>query len=481
MTPWKGAWMGLRRISSGGSEVNRILIHSGYVVTMNKNREIYKDGAIYIEGPLIKGLGKTEDLKARHTADKEIDASGCLVLPGLIDAHNHVVQYLSKGIADDVPAYKCLYERIFPYETYLTEEDVYWSAMGNFLEMIKSGTTCFCDSGGYYPDRSVEAAIRIGIRGITNRSTRDIEDPIFPLPPNLRENREKTLMKAEDLVRKWNRAEKDRIRAWFSLRVIFNVSDDLARAIKLLADKYNVGIHAHLACSREENEGALERWGVRSLERFYNLGLFGPNLLLIHMGFPNEREIKRLKENDVKIVHCPGGSMHFASGVISNKMIPKMMNAGLTVALGNDSATAGRCLDMVRTMHLAADAHKDATENPEAIGAYRALEMGTIDGARALLWEDQIGSLEEGKKADLIILQTSNPEWHPLRNPITNLIYSADGKSVDTVIIDGKIIMEHRNILTVSEREVIANVDRASSEVMKRIGVKIEPRWKVIP
>jgi len=473
--------MDMRTIPPEPSEVTSILIHNGYVVTMNQNREIYKSGAVYVEGPFIRDVGKTEDLKARHTADKEIDASGCLVLPGFVDAHNHVVQYLSKGIADDVPAYKCLYERIFPYETYLTDEDVYWSAMGNFLEMIKSGTTCFCDSGGYYPDKSVEAAIRIGIRGITNRSTRDIEDPLFPLPPNLRENREKTLKKAEDLVKKWNRVENDRIRAWFSLRVVFNVSDDLAKAIKSLADKYKVGIHAHLACSREENEGVQKRWGVRSVERFYNLGLFGPNLLLIHMGFPNAREIEWLKRHDVKVVHCPGGSMHFANGAISNRMIPKMMKAGVTVALGNDSATAGRCLDMVRTMYLAADAHKDVTGNPEEIGAYKALEMGTIDGARALLWEDQIGSLESGKKADLIIVDTSNPEWHPLMDPISNLIYSADGKSVDTVIINGKIIMHHRNILTVNEREIIKNVDRASSEVMKRIGIKIEPRWKIIP
>ena len=136
----------MRTIPPEPSEVASILIHNGYVVTMNQNREIYKSGAVYVEGPFIRDVGRTEDLKARHTADKEIDASGCLVLPGFVDAHNHVVQYLSKGIADDVPAYKCLYERIFPYETYLTEEDVYWSAMGNFLEMIKSGTTCFCDS-----------------------------------------------------------------------------------------------------------------------------------------------------------------------------------------------------------------------------------------------------------------------------------------------------------------------------------------------
>jgi 5-methylthioadenosine/S-adenosylhomocysteine deaminase len=457
-----------------------IFIHHGYVVTLNQDREVYENGSVYIEGGSIKKVGKTGELRGKYHADKEIDASGCLVLPGLIDAHNHVVQYLSKGIADDLHVFKSLYERIFPYETYLTEEDVYWSAMGNFLEMIKGGTTCFCDAGGYFPEQSIEAAIRIGIRGIANRSTQDIEDPRFPLPATLRETREEILGKAEDLVKKWNGAENGRIRAWFSLRVIFNVSDELARAVKGLADQYHVGIHAHAACVREENEEVRKRWGVRALERYYNLGLFAPNLLLIHMGFPNEREIEWLKQQDVKVVHCPSASMHFAHGVISQGMIPKMIKAGVTVALGNDSVAASRSLDMIRTMYLAADAHKDITGNPEEIGAYKALEMATIDGARALLWEDQIGSLEEGKKADLIIVDTKKPEWHPMRDPITNLVYSADGKSVETVIIDGKIIMEHRNMMTINEEEVIENVDRLSSRVMKRCGIKIESPWKLI-
>jgi 5-methylthioadenosine/S-adenosylhomocysteine deaminase len=288
------------------------------------------------------------------------------------------------------------------------------------------------------------------------------------------------LRKGEDLVKRWNGAENDRIRAWFSLRIIQNVSDELAKAVKTLADKYNVGIHAHLACFKGENEDVKKRWGVRSLERYYKLGLFGPNLLLIHMGFPNEQEIEWLKKYDVKVVHCPSTSMHLAHGVITNGMIPKMIKAGVTVALGNDSGTAGRFLDMVRTMYLAACAHKDVTTNPEEMGAYKALEMATIDGARALLWDSQIGSLETGKKADLIIIKTSNPEWHPMRDPITNLVYSADGKSVDTVIIDGKVIMEHRNMTTINEKEVIENVDRASSEVLERGGIKIESPWKVI-
>ena len=459
--------------------MSSILIRNGYVVTLNRTRDIYDNGAVYLENDLIRAVGRTEDVEAKYTADREIDAHGCLVLPGFVDAHNHVCQYLSKGIGDDVHIREWA-ARVYPYESFLTQDDVYWGAMGNFVEMIKSGTTCFCDSGGYYPERSIEAARNVGIRGIISRSTRDIEDPLWPLPPRLKETREETLKKAEALVKDWNGSADDRIRAWFSLRYIFNVSDELARAVRALAERYRVGIAAHVACIVGENEEAQKRWGVRSIERYRNLGLLGPNLLLIHMGWVNEREIQWLKNHDVKVVHCPSASMHGAYGVISHGMFPEMIDAGVTVALGNDSATAGRFLDMVRTLYLAACAHKDVTANPEEIGAYKALEMATLNGARALLWDDKIGSLEAGKKADVIVIDMSGSEWHPLRDPITNLIYSADGKSVDTVIIDGSVIMEHRNILTVDEREVIEHVDRLSTELMERADIHIRSAWNVI-
>ncbi len=456
-----------------------LIIKNGYLITMDRDRRMIRDGAIAIDGNRIVALGKSHEIISNKGA-REIDAGGKLVLPGLIDGHNHPVQYLSKGIGDDVHIHRWLYERVYPYEANLTPEDVYCGALGNFVEMIKAGTTCFNDPGGYHVESVIRAVREVGIRGIVSRSTRDIGDPAFPLPPALSESTDEALGRGEDLVREWNGAENDRIRAWFSLRYVYNVSDRLCTEIKRLADSYNVGIHAHLAAQRAETEEVKRRWGVRPVERYHKLGLLGKNLYLVHMGWVNVREIRFLKGSGVKVCHCPAASMHGAYGNISHGMFPKMVDRGLTITLGTDSATAGRFLDMVRIMYLAACAHKDVYTDPQVMGAHKALEMATIDGAKGLLWDDAIGSPEVGKRADLIIIDTGGQEWHPMLDPVSNLIYSASGGSVETVIIDGRIVMEGKRMLTVDEGEVRAGVNDAASRVWGRAGLKIPPRWPVV-
>ena len=290
-----------------------LIIANGYVVTMDPKRQIYSDGAVAIEGRDIVAVGRTRDVLARHRAAHVIDAGGKLVIPGLVDGHNHAFQYLSKGIGHDVDIMTWLYKRVYPYETHVNAEEAYIGALGNYVQMIKTGTTCFNEPGGYHTDSLAQAATDVGIRGILNRSTRDIADQGAPLPEKLFEDLDTNLRQGEAAVAKWHNAAEGRLRCWFSLRYVFNVSDELCKAIKALADLYKVGIHAHAAAVEGENEAIEERFGKRSLERFHDLGLFGPNLYLVHMGYPNEREIGWLKEHDVKIAHCPSASMHGAS------------------------------------------------------------------------------------------------------------------------------------------------------------------------
>jgi cytosine/adenosine deaminase-related metal-dependent hydrolase len=319
----------------------------------------------------------------------------------------------------------------------------------------------------------------VGIRGILNRSTRDIADQGAPLPEKLFEDLDTNLRQGEAAVAKWNNAADGRLRCWFSLRYVFNVSDDLCKAIKALADQYKVGIHAHAAAVEGENEAIEERFGKRSLERFHDLGLFGPNLYLVHMGYPNEREIGWLKEHDVKIAHCPSASMHGAYGVVGNQMMKRMIDLGLTISLGTDSATAGRFLDMVRVMYLAACAHRDQFADATIMGAYKALEMATIDGARACLWGDQIGSLEAGKRADIVIVGMDELRWHPNLDPVRSLVYAADGDDVETVIIDGRVVMRDRVILTVDEEKVKRDVIRAGKDWIARADMRLDIPWPV--
>jgi cytosine/adenosine deaminase-related metal-dependent hydrolase len=457
-----------------------LIIAHGRVVTMNADRTVYLDGTVVVSEKRIVEVGPSREILPRYTGRPLIDASGMLVIPGLIDAHNHPNQYLSRGIGDDVDVMTWLTKRVFPYETHLSEEEAYIGALANFAEMIQFGTTCFNEPGGYFSDAVGEAARAIGIRGILNRSTRDVSEPGVPAPPKLFETVEQNLRGGEAIVKKWNGAEGGRIRAWYSLRHSFSVSDELARGIRDLARAAGVGVHIHAAVGDFENELALERFGKRSLERLYDLELFGPNLYLVHMGSVNDRELDWLKQHDVKVSHCPSASMFGSYGVIQAKRIPAMVAKGITVSLGTDSATAGRFLDMVRCMYLAACAHKDAYGDPNVMGAFKALEMATTDGARACLWDDEIGSLEPGKLADITIIDTRGHDWTACRDTVRNLVYAANGTSVDTVIVDGRVLMRHRTLLTVDALWLKSEANRAAQGLIERAGIKPEMPWPEI-
>jgi cytosine/adenosine deaminase-related metal-dependent hydrolase len=452
-----------------------LIVRGGTVITMDANRIIYNDGGVAISGDRIVAVGKSPHIEARFQAETLIDATNCLILPGLIDAHNHPGQYLSKGIGDDVGILQWLYERVYPYEAHCTEDDVYIGALANFAEMILNGSTCFCDPGGYHEQAVARAADDIGIRGIISRSTRDLHNSDYPLPEQLRETTAEAIEKGARLVERY--MDGGRLRAWFSLRVPYNVSDDLCRGIRDLAQRYNVGIHSHVCAQDGENEMSIARWGVRVLERLRRLDMLRSNLYLVHMGWVTDDEIALLAEHDVKVAHCPSASMHGAYGNISRGTFPKMHAAGVNISLGTDSVTAGRTLDMFRVMYLAACAHKDATLDPHAFGAHAALEMATARGARALLWDSEIGSLELGKKADLIVVDTRAPCWHPLGDAVRTLVYSGSGDSVRTVVVDGHVIMRDRGFPGIDFASLMSEVERRSQAILDRAGIRIPSPW----
>ena len=258
------------------------------------------------------------------------------------------------------------------------------------------------------------------------------------------------------------------------------MSDELCRGIKSLADRDGVGVHAHAAETPDENPIAITKYGKRSLARYRDLGLFDPNLYLIHMGHVSDEEIGWLTRHDVKVAHCPSASMFLGLGNFSTRMFPKMLNAGVTVSLGTDSASAGGHLDMVRVMALAAFGHRDIANDPQLVGAHKALEMATIDGAKACLWDAGIGSLEVGKLADMVLVDLDTLESHPGRDPISNLVYSFTGKNVHTVIINGKIVMRDRELLTVDVTNLRKSLSAASNAWRERAGVSLPPRWPEI-
>lgn len=461
--------------------MNGTLIANATVVTMDRERRILSDGAVMVKDERVADVGKSADLRARYPDADLIDATDMLVIPGLIDGHNHPTHYLSKGLLDDMEVKRRWSTRLYPFEAGMIGEEAYWGSLGSFAEMIKSGTTCIADPGSFHTTATLEAARRIGIRAAVAPSMRDIDD--YAASSRTGANRTAAVIadEAEALFKDWNGAEGGRIRIWFGLRQAVSVSDELCKRVVELAEKHDTGIHTHLAISKAENGNVEQRWGARGVERFRRLGVLGPRLYAAHMGALNEDEIATVAKADVKVSHCPSASMLGGFGCISHGKIPELVAAGVTVSLGTDAGAISRFLDMIRIMYLAACAHKDARLDPEVMGAHKAFEMATIDGAHALHWDDAIGSIETGKCADIVLVRTDSLEWLPRKwhNPVANLVYSASGAAVDTVMIDGRIVMRNRTLTVIDEDELKANVTEAARTARERSGIPEESRWPV--
>ena len=451
-----------------------LLVTGGALITMDAERRVIHDGAVAVREGLIDAVGPRAELERDYPDARRIGSANALITPGLIDAHNHPIHYLSKGLADDLELSDRSYRHIWPFEAALTDDEAYVSSLGTFAEMIRHGTTCFCDPGSYRPDAVASAARDIGIRGIVTRESWDIPDPNAPVAHT--ESVDEALGRGQEFIERWNGAADGRLGAWFSLVRPTHVSDELCMRTKERADALDVGIHGHLVASRTSDADTRRVVGGGSaVARYQQLGLLDSNLCLAHLGWIGPDDLELLVGGDVKAVHCPSASMLGGFGVIAHGTFPEMQEAGLTVALGSDAGAISRFLDLVRVMYLAACAHKDARIDPTVLGAHAAFEMATVGGARALLWSDRIGSLEPGKAADIVVFDTDGLDWHPnpLRNPIANLVYSASGSSVSTVIIDGVPVMEDRVLGRVDGEELLGRLDRTADQVLARLGISV--------
>jgi len=450
------------------------IIHGGSVVTMNASRHIIRDGAVAVKGKTIVAVGKREEIEAKHRAKKVLGGREDLVTPGFIDAHNHPIHFATKGATDDMQFQPRFKNIIVPYEHALNEEDTYLNSCATFVEMIANGTTCFNNPGSLNEDGVGRAAKEIGIRGVLAYEAADKGGGLWEDLPW-----QDVLDKSEAVVEKWNGAADGRLRAWFSLNNPHRVSDELCLAVKERAAKHDVNIHGHVTMPKALAQAP----GFQSpIQRYGRLGLLSPSLYLVHLVHVLPQDIELLATNQVRVVHCPGRSMLGAGGVFATGTIPELMAAGVLMALGSDAGAVSRFLDMVRQMYLAATGHKDARLDATLVGSYKAFEMCTVDAARAMRWDDEIGSLEPGKKADINILDTTAPEMHPNphQNPIPNLVYSGSGAATKTTLIDGQIIMEDRQIKTIDVPALMKELGKAAPQMLGRINAKVQSRWPIL-
>ena len=455
-----------------------ILIENGLIITLDDERRIIKDGAIAVAGDKIAALGKTAELKKEYSAKKVINARDKVVAPGFVDCHVHVTQHMGKGfVPDDVAAVPWIFDwqlKIYPH---MDSDDQYTSALLAFTEMIKTGTTCFCEAfTAYEPECLAKAMEETGIRGVIGRHTWDIPSE----PKQTRATTEQALESLERVITEYHGRAQGRINAWAHLIGIGTATDALLQGAKRLADKYRVGLAMHQSVTPDEVEEYARQRGKRPIEHFQELGILDRNLLLVHMLDVSDKEVELLGAHSVNIAHCPTSALRLAYGATKIGRFPEMMEAGANVCLGCDGANCSNHLDMGRCVYLAAGIFKDCRMDINQIPAELALEMGTINGARALLLEDEIGSLQPGKKADLVLYDRLRPEWVPLLHPVRSLVYSADGKSVDTVIIDGQLVMEEGRLTRLDEQALYREAQERAEKLMRRTGLELRSRWKTI-
>lgn len=440
-----------RNSRARGDVLADILIKDGYIITMDAQRRILERGSVAIEGDKITAVGK--DVQER--ADTVIDARGKAVLPGLINAHTHLSMTLLRGVADDMPLMEWLETKIWPIEKNLTAQDSYLGALLGCLEMIKSGTTCFADQYFFMQDvaRAVEEA---GLRAMLSYGIIEMDDP---------KRRESELRAGEKLVKTCQGAAGGRIQTMFGPHAAYTCSPECLIQVKELAKKYKVGIHTHISETQDEVDKITKKYGKRPVEHLDSIGFLGPEVLVAHCIWLTEKEIAVIRKQGVKPVHNPVSNMKTASGVAP---VPEMLAAGIPVALGTDGAASNNSLDMFSEMKFAALLSKAHKLDPTALPAQVVLEMATINGAIALGLQDKIGSLEVGKKADIVMVDMKKPHLAPLHNVISHLVYSAVGGDVDTVVVDGKVLMRERGVLTLEEVKVLEETQKAADDLLAR-------------
>jgi 5-methylthioadenosine/S-adenosylhomocysteine deaminase len=434
-----------------------ILVYNGTMLTMDDRRNIIPDGLLAISGNTIHYIGKDE--KGSVSAEKELDAEGGLILPGLINGHTHAAMTLFRGLADDLPLMDWLNNYIFPVEGKMDDDFVRVGSLLACAEMIMSGTTTFCDMY-LFEEEVARAAKEAGMRCLIGEVLYDFPSPNYGTV-------EKGFIYTEALIERWK--GDPLINIAVEPHSLFTCGAELLLKANDLALRKGVPLILHMAETKEEMEETEKRFGKRPAQHLKDLGLLGPHLILDHCVHVSKSEIDLLARHKVSVVHNPESNMKLASGIAP---VPEMIARGIKVGLGTDGCASNNNLDLFGEMDMAAKLHKAQRLDPTVMDAPTLIRMATIDGARALGLGEITGSLEVGKRADLIVIDINKPHLTPMYNPYSHLVYAASGHDVRHSIIDGRIVMEDRRLRTLDLEDIIERSKQKSKKV--REWVKID-------
>ncbi len=464
------------------TQADCLILNIEWLITVDPERRVIRDAGIAISGGHFKAVGKSADIGDSWHSDQIVDGGGMVALPGLIDSHLHSSFQLSRGLADEVATRAFLFEHMFPYEGAMSEEDVEASALFASMELLRHGVTCFVDPGNYYPVATGKAVLRTGMRAVLGRSAFDRTQAVLGiLPEGMIETTEQALERTEELIDFVSKDPSGRLRASVSFRGLSNSTDRLIEGCKALAARHACMLQTHACFNYSTHDDSVAHFQVPEIERLENLGVLDENVLLAHSGWLEPGEVEIIARRRPSLVAAPSSSLHNGYGNFTRGRLPELMEMGVNVGIGSDHACSG-ITDIVQEMRMFAGVYKELAMNPRVVPPEHVVEMATINGARCAGLEGEIGSVEVGKQADLVLFDTRWPEWRPLYNPVSNLVYSATGNSASEVFVMGKQVVAGGHLTTVDEAEIDRRVEATVARLSDKldVGKLVHSRWPVV-
>ncbi len=435
-----------------------LLVIGGTIVTMDQSRRVIPDGGIAVSQGRIVAIGARAEIERRYSSRQKINASGKVITPGLINGHTHVPMVLFRGLADDLDLQEWLTKYIFPAEAKnVTEEFVRVGARLGLAEMIRGGTTTYCDMY-YFEDAIADETAKAGVRGVLGETVID-----FPVADN--KTNAEAMAYVEKFVARWKGHEL--IVAAIAPHAPYTVSEDHLKAARAFSDRTGAPIVTHISETKREVDDSVKAKGASPVAYLERIGFLNDKVIAAHMVWPQGSDISILKRRGVGVIHNPQSNMKLASGVAP---VPKMMTENLLVGLGTDGAASNNDLNMWEEMDTVAKLHKVFTGDPKVISAQQAFELATIRGAEALHLEKEIGSLETGKRADLVVIDRDTLNQIPLYNVYSDLVYATKASDVETVVINGRIVMRNRRLLTLNETTIKTEARAYRDRIIKSLG-----------
>jgi 5-methylthioadenosine/S-adenosylhomocysteine deaminase len=423
---------------------------------MNDSGEVIENGTIAIRDDKIFFVSKEGIVPPDFSTKNKIDAKGKLVMPGLINTHTHVGMSLLRNYADDLPLETWLFEKVFPIEDKFTAEDIYWASKLSMVEMIRTGTTTFADMYFFMEDvaRAVEEA---GMRANLSRGLQCFDD-------NFDASTDKRLNENKELYNNWNGKADGRIQVFVGPHSVYTCTTNYLKEVVNLAKELNTGIHIHLLETKKEARDSIKNFGCTAMEHCMRLGMFDVHTIAAHGVYLTDVDLEIAEQKKINIAMNPGSNLKLGSGI---PRTAEILHKGINASLGTDGASSNNNLDMFEEIRLAALLSKGYHANPTLVNAEEALRMATTNGARALGIQNDVGTIKAGMKADLIIVDTNRVNYIPKNNIVSALAYSSNSLDVETVIVNGQVLMEHRHLKTLDEEKIIHEVEKRAKKLMK--------------